>query len=121
MVKSLVCLAFFLSVVISSIAQHRSDSTTQFRDASLITFKINDNTNCLYNLKLKYDLPIIGLGIAGALGGNLLIGQKTNIDSAVVANLTPDDTEFPWDKSVTHNYSPEAGHASDFFLYGSMA
>jgi hypothetical protein len=89
-------------------------------DPDFKAFKQNENTKCLFNYKPKVDIPVTALGIAGAFTGSFLLGQKEHSDSAEILALNPETDIIGINRNAIHNYSPEAGHVSDFFLYGGM-
>ncbi|HYV91829.1 MAG TPA: phosphatase PAP2 family protein [Chitinophagales bacterium] len=91
--------------------------TTAFRGA-----KLNDNRNCLYNVKPIIDVPLCVIGSIGAPLGFYLINKKPSTDTNVILNLDPQrDIKNSLNRKDIHNYDPKLKDISDFFLYGSFA
>ncbi|MCY7409162.1 MAG: phosphatase PAP2 family protein [Chitinophagales bacterium] len=96
-----------------------NDSSKRKPDVKTKKFNCNNNTNCLYNYKPKVDIPVTILGIAGSITGNLLIGSKSNSDTATILALNPQDV-IGINRGTVNNYDPNAGPISDYFLYGGF-
>lgn len=75
-------------------------------------------SNSPYEVNLKKDLPILGVGLGLKLTGEILKRNVSPLSTQEIFDLNADRLNA-LDRTATENYSKAARDASDYFQYGS--
>jgi membrane-associated phospholipid phosphatase len=118
-------LAFSIALAAGYTAWAQSDSTSFRMDGTTITrsdshggFSTN-NTQSIYKLKPKVDIPVTAVGMGWSLYAFTKIYSKNPSTVEQIQALRKEDING-FDRWAADVYSEKAANTSDFFFYGAM-